>query len=473
MTLRLPTVALVGRPNVGKSTLFNRLVGSRAALVSDKPGVTRDRLFGEMKNDGRILRVIDTGGFDVNPADDMVAAVVKQTQLAIEEADLVVLVLDVVAGLRPADREIAKRLRRAGKKTVVVANKCDEPMHDEGVADLYGLGFDSVLSVSAEHGRGVGELCDILCEQLDPPEEELIEKERQQVPVDGDLDEQAITRIEWPGGPIRVAVIGRPNAGKSSLVNQLLGEDRMLATPMPGTTRDAIDADLEVDGQPFVLIDTAGIRRRRSIAEQLERFAVMVAMRSLDTADIALVLIDATKNPADQDAKVAAMAHDRGKGVVILVNKWDLVGSAEEGDDLVADVRHRLPFLDHSQLIRISAKTGRGIDKILPAVVAAQRERHRRVGTSELNRFFAAVVEHHAPPIRRGRRARLYYVSQPLVRPPTFIFTAGRVDNIPGSYTRYLMSALRQRYGFQGTPIWIKYRGRGQSAGKRKKRGWS
>ncbi|MEE8408955.1 MAG: ribosome biogenesis GTPase Der [Myxococcota bacterium] len=473
MTVRLPTVALVGRPNVGKSTLFNRMVGKRAALVGDKPGVTRDRLFGEMKNDGRILRVVDTGGFDVDPADDMVAAIVKQTQLAIDEADLVVLVLDVVAGLRPADREIAKHLRRAGKKTVVVANKSDEPQHDEGVADLYGLGFDSIVPVSAEHGRGVGELCDLVCQQLDPPEEVLFDRERQQLPVDGDLDQEGTTRVEWSGGPIRVAVIGRPNAGKSSLVNKLLGEERMLATPIPGTTRDAIDAELEVDGQHFVLIDTAGIRRRRSIAEQLERFSVMIAMRSLDTADVAVILLDATTKPADQDAKVAAMAHDRGKGVIVLVNKWDLVGSTEEGTDLVADVRHRLPFLDHSPLIRVSAKTGRGIDKILPAVVAAQRERHRRVGTAELNRFFSSVVEHHSPPIRRGRRARLYYVSQPLVRPPTFVFTASRVDAIPGSYSRYLMGALRERYGFEGTPIWIKFRGRGKSAGKRKKRGWS
>jgi len=459
MSRPLPTVALVGRPNVGKSTLFNRLVGSRAALVDNQPGVTRDRLFGEMHHGGRVLRVVDTGGFDPMQEGDMLARVREQTQIAIEEADLVLLVLDGQVGLQPADREVAKLLRRAGKPTIAVGNKCDVVEHDERLADLYALGMDPV-AVSAEHGRGVGDLCERLIEELDAPlEEEMIDDAP--IPVEEVEPEPGqTTRIEWRGGPVRVAVIGRPNAGKSSLVNRLLGETRVLESDVPGTTRDSIDSDMVVDGQPFVLVDTAGIRRKRSIGTQLERFSVMVAMRSLDRADVAMVLLDASQKPAEHDAKVVAMAHDRGKGVILVANKWDLIADEETGKDWVLDARHKLPFVDYAPLVRVSAKTGRSVGKLLPAVIAAQRERHKRVGTSELNRFFRAVVESHPPPIRKSTRPRLYYVSQPLVRPPTFIFAASHPERIAASYRRFLANNLRERYGFEGTPIWVKLRSR-------------
>jgi GTP-binding protein len=452
---------LVGRPNVGKSTLFNRLVGQRAALVDDQPGVTRDRIFGEMRHVGRVVRIIDTGGFDPAPEDDIMARVREQTQLAIDEADLVILVLDGQVGLQPADREVAQLLRRAGKRAIAVGNKSDLPEHDERLADLYGLGTDPV-AISAEHGRGVGELADRLVEELDAPAE--AEAEGAPLPVaEAEPGGNETSRVEWSGGPVRVAVIGRPNAGKSSLVNRLLGETRVLESNVPGTTRDAIDSDLEVDGQPFVLVDTAGIRRKRSVADKLERFSVMVALRSLERADVAMVLLDSALQPSEHDAKVVAMAHERGKGVVLVANKWDTM-DAERGRDWVLDARHKLPFVDYAPLLRVSALSGRGVGRLLPAVVGAQQERHRRIGTAELNRFFQSVVASHPPPVRKGRRPRLYYVSQPLVRPPTFVFASSHPERIAPSYRRYLANNLRQRYGFEGTPIWIKMRSRSSNA---------
>jgi GTP-binding protein len=461
MTARPPLVALVGRPNVGKSTLFNRLVGERAALVHNRPGVTRDRVFGELRWQDRLVRLVDTGGFDTG-GDPLMAQVREQTRLAIDEADLVLLILDGVGGLAAADREVAQLLRRAGKPTIAIANKLDEPMHDAGIAELYELGIDPILPVSAEHGRGVGELCDVLLYTVSAPLAEVFDAAAQPLPVEGELEEGEATRVEWQGGPVRIAVIGRPNAGKSSLVNELLGEERFLATPVPGTTRDAVDAELEVDGQTFVLVDTAGIRRKRSIADQIERYAVMAAVRSIDSADVALVVLDASEEPAEQDAKIAALAHERGKGVLLVANKWDLVGSEAAGRELVERIRYRLPFLSYAKLLRVSAKTGRGLRRLLPSAVDVQRERHRRVGTADLNRFFESVVERHPPPIRKGRRPRLYYVSQPLVRPPTFVFAASNPQAVRGSYERYLTNELRKRYGFESTPIWIKFRQRGK-----------
>jgi GTP-binding protein len=461
-----PLVALVGRPNVGKSTLFNRLVGQRAVLVDDRPGVTRDRVFGEMRHAGSLVRLVDTGGFDAKAAGDMMARVRQQTQLAIDEADLVVLVLDAQVGLVPADREMAELLRRGGKQVIVAANKTDLPQHEVRLADLYELGLDPLMPISAEHGRGVGELCDLICELLDPPVDD--EQTGTPIPVaDHEPSEDEVSRVEWRGGPIRVAVIGRPNAGKSSLVNRMLGEERMLESATPGTTRDAVDSPIEQDGQTYVLVDTAGIRRKRSIADRLEQFSVMVAIRSLDRADVALVMFDACQPPTEQDAKVAALAHERGKGVVLVANKWDLLASAEAGDAWVADLRHRLPFLSYAPLYHVSARTGRGVGKLLGAVLASERERHRRVSTSELNRFFREIVERHPPPVRRGKRPRLYFVSQPLVRPPTFVFATSHPQSVSESYRRYLARNLRQRFGFAGSPIWIKMRGKSRTKSKR------
>ncbi len=469
MVKRAPTVALVGRPNVGKSSLFNRLVGRRQALVHDLPGVTRDRMFGEARVAGRLLRLVDTGGFDTGD-DPIMSQVRGQTQLAIEEADLVVLVLDAQSGALPDDEEIAGLLRRAHKPTIAVANKVDVPEHELQVADLYRLGIDPLMPVSAEHGRGIGELVEALVERLDPPHVE--EHDAAEAPLlvgeEASVEESAEappTRIEWDGGPIRVAVVGRPNAGKSSLINRLLGEERHLATDVPGTTRDAVDSAFEQGGQHYVFTDTAGIRRKRAIAERLERFSVMMAMRALDGADVAVVVLDATQAPSDQDARIISLAAERGKGVVLAANKWDLI-SAEAGEAFQRDVERQLGFASYAPLERTSAKSGRGLIQLLDRVVIVQKERHRRVATGELNRFFREVVEHTPPPTQGGRRPKLYFVSQPLVRPPTFIFTAGNAEIIRDSYTRYLVNSLRKRYGFVGTPVWVKYRKRGKQKRK-------
>ncbi|MBI5510108.1 MAG: ribosome biogenesis GTPase Der [Deltaproteobacteria bacterium] len=465
----LPLVALVGRPNVGKSTLFNRLVGERAALVDDRPGVTRDRLFGECEHEGRVFRVVDTGGFEPRADDELWVSVREQTTLAIDEADLVLLVLDGAAGLQATDRDIAALLRRGAKKVVAVVNKIDTGAHEDRLADFYALGFESVLPVSAEHGREVGALCDLVVSVLDPPLASEADLLAAPLPVRAEEPEAAVSSvIEWQGGPVRVAVIGRPNVGKSSLVNALVGEKRLVESPVAGTTRDAVDSEVTIDGQPFVFIDTAGMRRKFSIAERLERFAVMVAVRSLDRADVTLVVLDATTGVTEQDAHIVGLANERGKGVLLVMNKWDLVETEERRHELKDAVRYRLPFVPYAPLFTTSAHTGKGVSQLLGAAVAAQRERHRRVPTAELNRFFAAVVDRHPPPIQNAKRPRLYFVTQPLIRPPTFVFAASRIEAIPEAYRRYLANALRERYGFEATPLWIKFRPHG---GKNKRTG--
>lgn len=456
---RVPVLALVGRPNVGKSTLFNRFVGRRIAVVDNQPGVTRDRLFGELRFDGRLVRVVDTGGLDFQTDDEVMRGVREQSELAVAEADAIVLVVDAAAGVLPADREVADLLRRSGKKVVVAANKIDEPMHEARLADMYELGLDPVFPVSAEHGYRFPELAEHMIEALDAPSFEEQENADAPLPVSPeDLPQDGVSRIEWPGGAIRVAVVGRPNAGKSSLINRLLGESRLVASPVAGTTVDAIDTEIEREGQAFVFVDTAGIRRKRSIARRLERFAVLAALRSMEGADVVVLVLDGCERPSDQDARIASLAHERGKGIVVVATKFDRVENSEWRDGFEAAIRVDMPFLKYAQVLRVSGRTGRNLGSIFPAVIDAQRERHRRVGTGELNRFFRDVVEHHPPPVRQGRRARLLFCSQPLIRPPTFIFTTNRAASLPGSYSRYLENRLRERYGFRGTPIWIKFR---------------
>jgi len=458
----VPLVAIVGKPNVGKSTLFNRLLGRRAAIVHDQPGVTRDRLFGEARIDDHLVRLVDTGGVEVRGEDVILTRVREQTQLAIDEADLVLFVLDSVSGVTPADHEVAEMLRRARKPTVVVANKIDTPRHESRLGELYELGMDPILPVSAEHGRGWGELGDAILARVDAPvaDEHQIGEGPLVLDVGEDPEDAPPSAIQWEGGPIRVAVVGRPNAGKSSLINRLLGEERHLVSDTPGTTRDAIDSTLEHGDQVYVFTDTAGIRRKRAITEQLEKFTVMMAMRGLDGADVALVVLDANETPSDQDSRIASLAAERGKGVILVANKWDLVKGADAGREFSEAVERQLGFVSYAPLMRVSARTGRGVEQVLTSIVEVQRERHRRITTGELNRFFKDVVEDSPPPSQHGRRPKLYFVQQPLVRPPTFIFTSNHGRDVRDSYTRYLSNALRKRYGFKGTPLWVKFRDR-------------
>jgi GTPase len=462
---RLPMIALVGRPNVGKSTLFNRLVGSRLALVANQPGVTRDRLIQTIDIDGHALMCVDTGGFDSEAKDLLLSEMRLQTTLAIEEADLVVVVFDAVDGLRPADREVVDVLRKANKTMLTVVNKIDHEVHRDRIADFYTLGVEPI-ALSAEHGRGVGVLKERLLELLEAPlTEERLELGAQAV---SEIEPEGASQIEWKGGPIRVAVIGKPNVGKSSLINKLLGEQRLLATPIAGTTRDSVNTLVRHEDQDFVFVDTAGIRKKSTIADRLEKFSIMSALRSIDKADVVLMLFDATQAPTTQDAKVAAIAHEKGKGIVVAANKWDLVENPDWRDNYPAAIYHDLPFLKYAEIVRVSAKTGRGIQKLWSPLLNAQMERHRRIATGELNRFFREVVDRTPPVLHKGRRAKLYFASQPLIRPPTFIFTTKNPRHLPGSYARFLRNALRERFGFEGTPIWLKFRPRGRQKAKSK-----
>ncbi len=472
MSKRVPLVALVGRPNVGKSTLFNRLLGYRASLVHNEPGVTRDRIFGEFVYEDRRLRLVDTGGFELGNNDEINSGIRMQMQLAVEEADFVVLITDGQSGPTPGDIDVADLLRRSNKKALLAVNKLDVQAHDALSAEMYELGIDPLINISAEHGRGMEELLDTLVEALDPPLVDELDSREGPIPVVEEERPEDGSDIQWDAGtPINVAVIGRPNVGKSSLVNYLLGEERMLATEVAGTTRDSVDSELEVDGQSYVLIDTAGLRRKRSIANQVEQFAAFAAVRGIDRADIVMLVVAANETIADQDAKIASLAHERGKGVVIVANKWDLMPPGEDAiKEFQFQVEQSLPFLSYANTVRLSALTGRHVGKLLAPIVAAQRERHRRVSTGDLNRFFERLVERHPPPFRQGRRSRLYYASQPLLRPPTFIFAVSRADQIPESYRRYLSNQLRERYGFRGTPLWLKFRQRGGDNIKNRKK---
>lgn len=501
-----PLVALVGRPNVGKSTLFNRLVGRRRALMHDEPGVTRDRLFGAFIVDdaeGRehVVRLVDTGGLEEAGTDELRLATRSQTQMAIDEAALALLVVDGERGLVPEDEVAARLLRKSGTPFVVVVNKIDVPAHELRSADFFALGAESTCGLSAEHARNLPALRDAIAAELlaaDTLTEFTVRREARayddapfgpdaefggapnrgapgatddaSLTIDaGERDEEGRlidapepnldpTRIEWLGGEIRVAVVGKPNAGKSSLVNALLGEERLVASSAAGTTRDAIDVACEVDGQPLIFVDTAGIRRQRSVLSRLEGLMVHVARDAMARADVVALVLDATQRVSDQDQKIASMAHEQGCGLVLVATKWDLIENPEWAEKYPVAIRHDLPFVTYAPLVTASALTGRGRSELVAAVVQAQRERHRRVSTGALNRFFRQVVDTHPPPHRGGQRPALQFVSQPMVRPPTFVVASKRPQAIAESYRRYLINAIRERFGFGGTPVWLKFR---------------
>lgn len=444
-----PVVAIVGRPNVGKSTLFNRLVGQRLAIVEDRPGVTRDRHYADAWLLGRECVIIDTGGFDPTSHDPMAEGIAAHVRLALDEADLVVCVLDASSPPMPADREAVALLRRTDKPVIYVGNKADTDAKAREALELYELGIGSLMPVSASHGRGIGELEEAIVRALPAP------SELEGPPV--------------PEGTPRIAIVGRPNAGKSSLTNRLLGEERQLVDDRPGTTVDAIDALIEHGGKPYVLIDTAGIRRKRSVArgETMEALSVMKAIRSMDRAHCVVLMIDAKEGPAEQDARVAGLAIERGRALVVGLNKMDLLDK-DERKSVMSRTEDLLSFAPWAPIVTVSAKTGRGTTKLVDAVVAALEEHDKRVGTAELNRFFDEVLAHHPPPTHKGKSVRLYYVTQAQVRPPTFVAMTNEPDAIHFSYERYVVNSLRKRFGFEGTPLRVIYRRRkrrGDSAG--------
>ena len=452
----LPLVAIVGRPNVGKSTLFNRLVGERRSIVGDEPGITRDRIYGESEWAGRRFSVVDTGG--IVPDDEAVipANILRQAEFAIQEAFALVWVVDVRAGITPLDEELARLLRSTGKPLFVAANKADAASLESHAAEFHRFGFTDVIPVSAEHGDGVGELLDALLQHLPG-----------QVAETGDASETAAREI-------RLAIVGRPNVGKSSLLNQLIGEDRVIVSPVAGTTRDAVDTVVQRDGQKFRIIDTAGIRRKGKTEEMTEKLSVLMARRSLERADVAVVVIDAAEGVAALDANIAGYAVDAGCSIIIAVNKWDSLSNKETNTaiEFERNLRDKMKFLEWAPVITISALTGQRVEKLLSLAVRADEARATRISTSRLNDFFErAVAAPRAPsapaPVKGGQsRLHVQYVTQVGVRPPRFVvFTAGGRPGIHFSYERYLQNRLREEFGFFATPIRISERHKKKKAG--------
>jgi GTPase len=436
-------VAIVGRPNVGKSTLFNRLIGERRAIVGDEPGITRDRIYGQVEWAGTKFSLIDTGG--IVPDDDAVipANIFKQAGMAIDEAQVLIWMVDARAGVTQLDEELARLLRATGKHVLVAANKTDSAKLESESTEFYRFGFENVYPISAEQGIGIGELLDNIVGLL---------SEQPQLQESGETRE------------LRLAIVGRPNVGKSSLLNRILGEDRVIVSPLAGTTRDAIDTVLQTPERNFRLIDTAGIRRKGKTEEMAEKLSVIMARKSLDRADVAIVLVDAVEGVTALDATIAGYAVDAGCSIIIAVNKWDVVANKETNTaaEFERELREKMKFLEWAPVITISALSGQRVEKILPLVIKADEARNRRVLTSQLNDFFERAIAQPrggiAPSPAKGGMSRLkvQYLTQVSVRPPTFVvFTSGGKQGLHFSYERYLVNRLREEFDFFATPLRI------------------
>ncbi|HWI52721.1 MAG TPA: ribosome biogenesis GTPase Der [Symbiobacteriaceae bacterium] len=431
-------VAIVGRPNVGKSTLFNRLTQSRQAIVEDFPGVTRDRLYAPSDWNGREFTLVDTGGIVLDKEGDTIEAhVTRQAELAIKEADVIIFVCDVTNGVTASDQEVAEKLRRTRKPVLLAVNKVENLKREEAALEFWSLGLPNMLTVSAEHGMGTGDLLDEVVKHL-PAEHAEVEE-----------DETLI----------KVAVIGRPNVGKSSLVNAILGEERVIVSNVAGTTRDAIDVLIEKGEDRFLLIDTAGMRRRGKVEEGVERYSVMRALRAVDRASVVLMVIDAEDGVTDQDQKIVGYANENGKACIVVINKWDLVEKDEKTmEKFVDQVRVRLAFMDYAVLAFLSAKTRARVHKLLPQIRKVAENHGRRISTAELNNLVRDAYTNNPPPSDKGRRVKIYFATQPHIAPPGFLFFVNDRDLLHFSYKRYLENRLRETYDFEGTPIRLYFR---------------
>ncbi|AEE97032.1 ribosome biogenesis GTPase Der [Mahella australiensis] len=431
------TVAIIGRPNVGKSTLFNRLVGRRISIVDDTPGITRDRIYADVEWTGKIFSLVDTGGIDFSGKDSIVNQMIRQAQYAIDTADVILLVVDANEGMTSADEEVADILRRSNKSVLLVCNKVDNFNRKDLLYDFYKLGLGDPIPISAGNGLGIGDLLDKIVAHIN-------------VSVDI-IDEETI----------RIAVIGKPNAGKSSIVNRLLGQERVIVSDQPGTTRDAIDVLIEHEGDRYILIDTAGLRRKAKINEAVERYSVSRALEAVQRSDVAALVIDAVEGVTEQDAKIAGFAHEKGKGLIVLLNKWDLI---EKDNKTVSrykqDIAEKLGFIGYAPVLFISAKTGQRMDKILPMVKYVFEQSSMRISTGVLNDVIREAVAISAPPSSKGRSLKIYYATQVAVRPPTFVLFVNDTELMHFSYERYLENYLRRNFGFEGTPIRIAVRAR-------------
>jgi GTP-binding protein len=502
----LPIVAVVGRPNVGKSTLFNRIVGRRTAIVEDRARTTRDRIYGDADWNGRRFIVVDTGGLEVRPGDPIEERVQEQARLAIGEADVIVFVADSISGITPADYEAASLLRTAKAPVLVAANKADNDKRELEAAEFYSLGWEETYPISAAHGRGVADLLDAIVWALPPESEAEIARKRREREADdwaadmaaGRLariregDEEAIEAVAEEGDEagliddfaeqeqeVAISLVGRPNVGKSSLLNSLLGEERSIVSDIPGTTRDAIDTHLTWGRTDVVLIDTAGIKRPGKVAKgmEAERYSTLRAIKAVDRADVAVLVVDAFQGLTAQDAHVAGFVVEEGKGLVIALNKWDLLAEKTDRtfDEYVAGLRHDVPFLDFAPIVSISAKTGQRVGRVLELAIDVWSERRKRVSTPELNRMLQVASQRQPPPGGKLGVPKIFYATQVAVAPPTFVFFARHADQVHFSYRRFLENQLREEFGFDGTPVRLIFRERasGRSEEGRGRRGGS
>jgi GTP-binding protein len=454
------TIAIIGRPNVGKSTLFNRLVGQKLALVDDLPGVTRDRREGEGKLGDLAFTIIDTAGLDEGAKGSLTARMQEQTEAAIAQANALMFVFDARAGLTPTDRAFADFARRANKPVVLVANKAEGKHGELGAMESYALGLGDPVQISAEHGEGMGELYEALRALMPEPVEDEEEADDEDI-----SEEEAATR------PIRVAIVGRPNAGKSTLINQLLGEERLLTSPDAGTTRDSIAVEITWQGRKFRLFDTAGLRRRSRIEEKLEKLSVADALRAVRFAEVVVLMMDAQNKFEEQDLRIADLIEREGRAIVLAVNKWDLV---ERKPNLISGLRtdadHWLPQVKGAPVVAVSGLTGEGIDRLMTAIQQAYAIWNRRVATAALNRWFEQAISANPPPSVSGRRLKLNYITQTKARPPSFVLFCSRADAVPQSYLRYLTNSLREAFELPGTPIRITLREKANPFAHKRKR---
>ncbi|MGM0602782.1 MAG: ribosome biogenesis GTPase Der [Bacillota bacterium] len=433
------TVAIVGRPNVGKSTLFNRFVGGRRAIVEGEPNVTRDRIYGKAEWQGRIFDVIDTGGIVPRDADIIKNKIKYQAELAMEEADVILYIVDGRTGVTTIDQEIAQMLYRTNKEVILVVNKVEDFSRQEEISwEFYSLGFGEPVLISAEHGKNTGELLEIICNKL-PPEEE----------------------TETEEDIINVAIIGKPNVGKSSLVNYLVGKERVIVSDMPGTTRDAVDTVIEWNDIKFNLIDTAGLRRKSRVKESIEYYSNLRALNSVDRADAVLMIIDAQNGITEQDKKIAGYAHDEGKAIVIAVNKWDLMEKQTKTMERYTDeIYYQMKFLNYVPITYISALTGERIEEMLSLLEYVVDQSNLRIKTGVLNEVISEAVQLREPPSRKGKRLKLYYASQVDIKPPTFVFFVNNPELMHFAYQRYLENVLREAFGYVGNPLRFKLKQR-------------
>ena len=440
-----PVVAVVGRPNVGKSTLFNKLIGQRLSIVKDTPGVTRDRIFSACEWRGRTFMLADTGGIEPHSDDVILSQMRRQAQLAIEQADVIVLVTDLTSGVTANDADVAVMLQKSGKPIVLCVNKCDrigEPPPE--FYEFYNLGLGDPVAVSSIHGTGTGDLLDRVFEHLPDETEEEEDDDR-----------------------IKVAIIGKPNAGKSSLINAFAGEERSIVSDIAGTTRDAIDTEIDTKQGKFLLIDTAGLRRRSRVDDAIEKYSILRAEMAVERADVCVIMIDGTEGFTEQDSKVAGIAHEKGKACIIAVNKWDAV---EKNDRTMALVRKQLEndfsFMAYAPFVFISAKTGQRLERLLELIAYVNEQNATRISTGMLNDVLAQATARVQPPTDKGKRLKIYYMTQPSTRPPTFVFFVNRAELFHFSYQRYLENQLRETFGLEGTPIRFIIRERGDNSTK-------